>query len=145
MNLEIKFFFTRMFRRVKSNEENISFFYLICNKNICLEQNCKNEKMYSSQRFGFAASSIRGRVRRGREPYRVPMVLLALKRPAFKVARKGEECMYEIYTTRPHLQILIVEGLCPRARSTPRAVKEEKRDTISFRPAGRPTEPVSLS
>lgn len=49
--------------------------------------------------------------------------------------------MYEIYTTWPHLEILIVEGLCPRARSTPRAVKEEKRDTISFRPAGRPTEP----
>lgn len=74
-----------------------------------------------------------------------PTVLLALKRPVFKVARKGEERMYEIYTTRPHLEILIVVGLCPRARSTPRAVKEEKRDTISFRPAGRPTEPVPLS
>lgn len=46
-----------------------------------------------------------------------PTVLLALKRPVFKVARKEEECMYEIYTTRPHLEILIVEGLCPRAQS----------------------------
>lgn len=25
--------------------------------------------------------------------------------------------MYEIYTTRPHLEILIMEGLCPRAQS----------------------------
>lgn len=46
-----------------------------------------------------------------------PTVLLALKRPVFKVARKGEERMYEIYTTWPHLEILIVEGLCPRAQS----------------------------
>lgn len=46
-----------------------------------------------------------------------PTVLLALKRPVFKVAWKGEERMYEIYTTRPHLEILIMEGLCPRAQS----------------------------
>ena len=108
------------------------------------------EKCISSRcnKFDLAAS-IRNRIRCGKEPCRASrgpaMMLLALKRPAFKVARKGEECMYEIYTTRLHLEILIVEGLCPRARSTPRAVKEEKRDTISFRPAGRPTEPVSLS
>lgn len=49
-----------------------------------------------------------------------PTVLLALKRPVFKVVRQGgRERMYEIYTTRPlsPLEILIMEGLCPRAQS----------------------------
>lgn len=74
-----------------------------------------------------AASRLRGRVRRGRVPRRVSTVLLALKRPAFKVARKREERMYEIYTTRPHLEILIVEGLCPRAVDSARSQRRKTR------------------
>jgi len=49
-----------------------------------------------TQKARVAAVWSRGRIRHGRKPYRVPMMLLALKRSAFKVARKGEECMYEI-------------------------------------------------
>lgn len=49
--------------------------------------------------------------------------------------------MYEIYTTRPYLKILIAAGLCPRARSTSRA-QSKKKNAIRSR-SGRQVAPRS--
>ena len=87
------------------------------------------EKCINSRcnKFDFAAS-IRDRIRCGKEPHpEDPMMLLALKRPAFKVARKGEECMYEIYTTRLHLDPYRGRVMPSRAVDSARSQRRKTR------------------